>query len=448
MLVAGSVLLPAALLAAGPADFAKQWPLQLGNPQAGAFRVVLTPQVYRAAHSPSLRDVAVFNNEGDPVPASLFAAAPAKAGDERLQALAWFPLPAGAAARSTNIAVISERNADGSVRRVETRVAGGDAPSSVASNAWLVDASAIRAPIVALELDWAAVDGLDATYRVEGSDDLQAWRSLQAGAQLLDLSRDGQRLQKRRLPLSGHARYLRLSPVQPDAVLPLASVRAVLPGATAASDWQWLRLQGNAATVEGVDGFEFELAGRFPVSRVDVEMRGDAAGEWTLYSRDDTTKATPWRHRAGPWVDFQVGADGASDAQPLDGVVRDRYWRLVPKTPVSEPPVLALAYRPESIVFIAQGSAPWALAAGSARATRADAPVPQLIDTLRAQRGPDWQPASATPGAEQALSGDAAYRPAPVQRDWKSWLLWGVLLAGVLVVTWFALGLLRKPQAD
>ena len=108
-------------------------------------------------------------------------------------------------------------------------------------------------------------------------------------------------------------------------------------------------------------------------------------------------------------------------------------------------PMLRLGYRPEVVVFLAQGKAPYALVAGSARARRADAPLPQLVDALRTQRGQDWQPADATLGPMQALAGNAALTPAPVERDWKAWLLWALLVGGALIVAGFAFSLLKKP---
>ena len=110
-------------------------------------------------------------------------------------------------------------------------------------------------------------------------------------------------------------------------------------------------------------------------------------------------------------------------------------------------PTLTLGYRPEVVVFLAQGSAPYALVAGSARAQRADAPLPQLVEALRAQRGASWQPATATLGEGVALAGEQALVPAPVERDWKAWLLWALLIGGALIVAGFAFSLLKKPAA-
>ena len=63
-------LLVLALLPLGTqasADFARQWPLQLSRPDAGAYRVPLDASVYQAAHWRDLRDVRVLDADGKPV---------------------------------------------------------------------------------------------------------------------------------------------------------------------------------------------------------------------------------------------------------------------------------------------------------------------------------------------------------------------------------------------
>ena len=95
-------------------------------------------------------------------------------------------------------------------------------------------------------------------------------------------------------------------------------------------------------------------------------------------------------------------------------------------------------------MFLAQGPAPYVLAAGSMRAQRANAPIPQLVAELRRQRGAGWQPSPAYLGAIKPLAGEAALQPV---RDWKSWLLWAVLASGAVVVAGFAFSLLRSPKS-
>ncbi|MGO4779458.1 DUF3999 family protein, partial [Lysobacter sp. 2RAB21] len=111
--------------------------------------------------------------------------------------------------------------------------------------------------------------------------------------------------------------------------------------------------------------------------------------------------------------------------------------------------VLRLGYRPEVVVFLAQGEPPYALVAGSARAARGDSPLAHLIEALRTSRGRDWQPADATLGSAVALAGASALVPAEPERDWHSYMLWAVLVAGALIVAGFAFSLLKsnKPAA-
>jgi hypothetical protein len=240
-------------------------------------------------------------------------------------------------------------------------------------------------------------------------------------------------------------KYLRLLPNAKGTAPAITGVRAELATPSAAMPWRWATLPGHVVVERGRTEYRYTLDGRFPVERADVALAGNNAGEWTLQSRD--ADDAPWHTRAGPWVAYRVGAaqGDRSAAQALDGVVRDRYWRLSSRTPVGAAPELRLGYRPEVMVFVAQGSAPFILVAGSGRALRAEAPVPQLVQSLRTQHGSDWQPANASLGAPTVLAGDGALSPPPVRRDWKAWVLWSVLLAGVLLVAAFATSLLRKP---
>ena len=240
---------------------------------------------------------------------------------------------------------------------------------------------------------------------------------------------------------------MRLSPLQPNAVLPLAGVSVELAAPAAAETWQWEALHGREVVDNGRTYYQFTLDGRFPIARADVALDGNAAGEWTLESRDADDGV--WQRRAGPWVAFQVGAGEGGERsaeQSLAAVVRDLQWRLSSRAPVNGVPVLRLGYQPEVMVFLAQGQPPFALLAGSARATRADAPLAQLVDAIRTRRGVDWQPATATLGSPVELAGARALQPAPTERDWKSWLLWGLLVLGAVVVAGFAASLLRAPK--
>ena len=369
VLSAALVLLVPAATAGTREDYARQWPLTLGQEDSGAYRVALDASVYRSASLPSLGDIEVFNAEGQPLPAAVLSPAQPLAQSPRLLALPWFALPAtDPAAGGGDLRLVVERDGDGGVVRIE---AGIDAPVAAprAPGQWLVDASRLREPVRALVLNWQPPSqSLQVRYRVEGSNDLRQWRTLNEGTTLLDLERGGERLRQGRIVLDGQARYLRLLPLRPGLVPALTAVTAELAPPPPETRWEWQEITGERRSEGGRTYFDFTLPGRFPVERADVRLPGNSAVEWTLHSREADGA---WLWRAGPWMAFQVGGGGSgttsqSEPKPLASVVRDRHWRLTANSPVGDAvPTLRLGYRPEVVVFLAQGSPPYALAAGS-----------------------------------------------------------------------------------
>ena len=447
-------LLPGLVLAGQREQYARQWPIIQGQEQDGAYRVELNDEVYRTAVHPALADLEVFSAQGQAQPTAVMSPAQPLARAPRKQGLPWFPLPTlDPAAGGGDLRLVAERDEDGGIVRVEAATA---APgrARLVDGQWLVDASGLREPVRALVLDWERPrESLQARYRVEGSNDLRSWRTLNDGTTLLDLERGGERLRQGRIELDGQARYLRLLPVRPGpGPLPvLSGVVAELAPPPPQARWEWVELEGQRRNEGGREYFEFELPGRFPVERADVRLPGNNAVEWTLHSRERGDASWIWR--AGPWMAFQVGAGAGqasqSDPRPLAMVVRDRHWRLGAGSAVgAQAPVLRLGYRPEVMVFLAQGEPPYALAAGSANARRADAPIPALLDALRRQRGAGWQPAPAYLAPEpEELAGERALAPQR-QIDWKSLLLWALLVGGAVLVAALGLSLLRQPPRD
>ncbi len=446
VVLTGGVLCSAAIAVNGDDTFVAQWPLALPSPDAGAYQVELDDAVYATTVSPVLRDLVVVNGDGRQVPA-LLQSAPAPAARRTTQALAWFPLPATAARAGSDIAAISEVDPDGRLRRIQWQSAPGDAPPA----ALLVDASASTLPLQALVLDWDVANvAFERTMRVEGSEDLRDWQALPASGRLLDLRRGEARLVERRIVFDTpvRMRYLRITPGAGAGTMPaVVSVTGETPALAEAPALQWRALEPSGpADAEG--GFVFRLDARVPVTHVDLGLDGNATARWTLSVRE--ADDAPWRTIASDWLVYRVGADAASRTPPraLDTTLRARQWRLVPDAPsAGTAPVLRLGYRPERLVFVAEGAAPFSLRAGSGRSVRVDAAVAPLLADLRARNGGRWQPALATLGARTDLAGTAALDDTP-PRDWGTWLLWGVLLLGVLLVGGFALSLLRaqKPR--
>jgi hypothetical protein len=440
------LLLPMLATAAVRDDYARQWPIATPQAEGGAFRVELDRAVYRTVVSPALADIDVVDADGRPVATDVFGPDAPMAEPPRRIDVPWFVLPPprrGDAAAS--LALIAERDATGRILSLQAQtIAEGD-PSA---RTFLFDMSQAPPGVDALELDWPDDAAVDAAFRLDGSEDLRNWRVLDARVQLLSLQRDARSLRQRTIALPYASRYLRLAPLDAAPALPLREAHARVASQAESTPLQWETLQGRAVTAGQQVAFLYTLDGRFPVERIDVQAPGNVATEWRLESRDDDGA---WRWRAGPWVAYRLGSGGRTSASQPQAVVgapaRDRQWRLMATSGApTQAPALRVGYRPEVVVFLAQGRAPYALVAGSAHARRADAPLPSLLQALRDERGESWRPDDARLGKPTELAGERARAPRPTPRDWKQWLLWALLVGGAIVVAGFAISLLRRQE--
>ncbi|WP_257389217.1 DUF3999 domain-containing protein, partial [Tahibacter caeni] len=208
-------------------DYAQEWPLRLAREDGGAFRVVLSEAIYRAAHDPTLADIEVFNAAGESLPATLLGPEGASAQEWPRQMLdvPWFLLPPAAAADAADWNLRAERDATGRVLRIDASVNGDAAAAS--PRELLLDLSQIRAPLAALRLDWADDTAAFQTGVIlSASDDLQHWQMIGDGL-LADLRNGEERLRRDRIELgSARAfRYLRVA-AKAAALPPLRAVRA------------------------------------------------------------------------------------------------------------------------------------------------------------------------------------------------------------------------------
>lgn len=93
-------------------------------------------------------------------------------------------------------------------------------------------------------------------------------------------------------------------------------------------------------------------------------------------------------------------------------------------------------------VFVAQGEAPFRLAFGNARAQASALPIVSVVPGYGTDKAPVLSDAEL--GARQVLAGDSAKaeRVAP-----RTWALWAALGAGVALLAWMALSLIRQLKA-
>ena len=461
--------LPACAGAADADGYAYGWPIRAQG-ESAAWQVELTPEVYAAATTADLRDVAIVNAAGSAVPAAVYRP-PAAAARASLVDLTMFTLPVaptsgGAAADAIRLQI--ERDPDGKLRRIDADVQGADAAAKAdAKHELLLDASAVRDAFSALHVAWAPDQGdVSAQFAVDGSDDLQQWRPLAPRATVLRLTQNGNVLERHEIALNGsRSAYLRLRRLDDGAELRDLRVRG-RSLATATPDRsarQWIAAADDGAdrkrldtTLPAGDGeravaWRYHLPAPLAAETLRLELADDnSLARVHVMSRQRAgDDAAAWLQRANV-VAFRLHqGDGVigNDEIAVSGAPRAEDWRIETATPLEHAPKLSVSFTPDRLVFLAQGSGPFRLVAGSGKARRDDYPIDAALASLRAGNR-DWQPPLAALDVRTTVGGENA-RTAPVAEkkiDWKTWLLWTVLVGAAALIAGLALSLLKKRE--
>jgi hypothetical protein len=321
---------------------------------------------------------------------------------------------------------------------------------------WLVDASKVDRAIESLTLTWREpASGLVARFAVDASDDLEHWRDVATGT-VLALEQGGAKLERRDIALGGvTAKYLRLRRLDDGvAIVGLGVEARSIERGRAAPSRVWIDAAPTPSKTEANAPpkgarYDYGLVAPLPVETARIELRNDnALAEIELLGRAADVASAPWRHVARLTAfRLRQGDEPLRNGDiDLTAAQRVRDFRIESATTIAEAPKLSLAYRPDAFVFLAEGNAPFVLAAGSIGARRPDYPVEPALASLRASLGKDWQPPLVSLGASKASAGDAALRAPPPPLPWRRWLLWGVLVAGAALIAALSLSLLRGAK--
>jgi hypothetical protein len=454
-------------------DYAYAWTIvpDVGGP---AYQVELTPEVYAALTTSDLRDFDVVNNAGESVPTAIYRQAAAAPRNPTFP-LPMFTVPAAesetTAAGDDAIHLHVERGPDGRLRSLDAattapmpmpisgtggaRNPGGDAarplPQLDNRSKIILDASRLHAPLLSLRIDWNAATDATAHFGISASEDLQNWRSIVGNAAATRLTQDGNTLERHEIPLdrAPHT-YLMLTRFDNGPALPNLQVSVTTPAGAQQPEQRWI-----AATSDGVDSsdtngttFLYHLLAPLAATGTNLQLADDntVARAQLIYAPSADPKA---RLALASIVAFRLrDGDTLLSNDPMRNVAaqRAREWRVSFATPVTHAPALEIGYTPDRIVFLAQGGQPYRLLAGSAKAHHADAPIDVALAQWRSSNGPDWKPPLVALGARTDAGGESALIPPKpvVVPPWRTWLLWGVLVAAAAIVGGLALSLLRK----
>lgn len=417
------------------------------------YELELPLEVYQAVTRRDLGDLRVFNAASQVVPHALRRPESTTIRKDVVTAqLPFFPLRGDIETIDGDLSIHVERNPQGTV--IDVRAAESKESTTIGPvRAYLVDAGSLKRPIDALELAWAA-QGADflGELTIETSNDLHAWRLLTTAA-VANLSYQGFQLDRSSIELPRpNVRYLRISwpdnrpPAEVTQVIALAHQNQT----TSSPQRRWLKLKGSPIA-DQPQTYLADLEGFLPVDTVQIQLAQNNSMAVARLASVDSPTAVQREHWRGLLYNLQV--DGKSVANPaitLSPTV-SRTWKLTidgSETGLHSAPQLEFGWQPARLVFLAQGDGPFLLAYGS----RNIEPASFSVDSLLKKTGSNLQPAHIEPGPQFPLGGKSKLLPTPPPFPWKTWLLWSVLVAGVVLIGWMSFRLYQqlhtqeKPQ--
>lgn len=456
-------------------------------------RLTLPLSIHGRAAYADLRDLRVRNGAGHAVP---YAWLRSEAATPRIASrnVPIFALPGvDASAASGDAALAFTVRPDGSLALE------GKAASRKVTDAaqWLIDLSRVKGSLLQARFEIAPdARGLFA-FHLEASDDLRRWRPVGGEEQLVRLSHGGQTIERLAVDLGNlRTRFLRLRWSDPQHGVALTgvgidSVQEIEPAAPL--EWSASLKPERCAA----DYCDYLLPRGLPLQSLRIDLADiNTLAQVAISGLSDPAPTSPavqprpvplnplyaLRHRQRqpvqrsaladetPLVDTvvyrlaQAGGEARSPVLALDGAVHARL-RLRTSGPMSvlgaTPPTISVGAVPRTLVFLAQGAAPFSLAwrsapeaAGSVEGAEPGAPL--ALSTLIPGYAAD-KPVAAD-GASVALplmSVAAAVAPAvqaqsaPMQASSRKWWLWGALGAGLLLLAgmaWSLFASLRKAR--
>lgn len=439
-------MIPAAAVAvtAVPEDFA--YGIDLRIPAQGAiYRVSLPDEVYQYTTRPDLGDMRVFNGDRQVVPHMLRHPEETRQFDLPTVEPPLFPFYKEVDTQSQSLSLHLETDSRGAIVNLEQDVISG---TDMQPAGYLLDISQIEKMPSRLELTWSEANpDFFVPVRLQASNDLTRWQTIKPEVTLANMRYAEHQLVKNEIAFPAtEAKYLRIETASDKPFPELTSARLHFPAQTDDLPRQWLQITGSES--EEVGEYHFDLGGRFPVERLNLKLpQRNTLISGTLLSRPDVESA--WMYRAKGNI-YHLTVNGSDLVNPDFQVNSrgDRYWKLrINKGQKLGPgvPVLSVGWRPNELVFIAQGQPPYLLAFGSSTVEKASFPVNSLLSEVRQQDDNSLlNPAHANHSYK--LGGEKALQPPTEGLPWSQIVLWLVLLGVVVLLVYMAYRLYSQMQ--
>jgi hypothetical protein len=427
-------------------DYAYAFPLSITGDME-FFELDVPVDIYRSVSDPLLRDAGVYNANGQPVPRIFEHPAGKEKEIENQVMLGAVPLHADESEQPEQLRLLLQQAGAGINLKLEAAEA--EADSAVRPlKAYIVDLRDLDHEFVALVFNWPKqYQGFIGRITVEHGDNLQHWRRL-GMASLAALEYDDTHIVQNRVELSGKASdFLRVSWRNMPDNWKLESVAGIYTSRGVPASRDSVNLDSTGADDTNRE-FTFDVGGYPPVDRVSLILPNDnVVVRASIYSRQDEKDRWRLAHRG---LFYNISRQGESlQSNPARiAVSRDSQWRVKLDSGITTEPIrIQLAWQPDRLFFVAQGSQPFELVAGRAQDRLQDFPQKTLMGDLSIfhMLRESGKAGIATLGEREVRAGPDKLVVAPF-KSWRIVLLWAGLVGALLLVAWMVYSLMRDMR--
>ncbi|MGB5347739.1 MAG: DUF3999 family protein, partial [Woeseia sp.] len=356
------------------------WAFEIAlDERASFYQLELPLLVYQSAADSRLRDLSVYNAADQAVPRVVQAATGTSEELETRQPLPFAALFLNQEPDADRVRMIFEQMGGETRIKLESDAANGEKIRPPLSG-YVVDTRSLDGNIDALELEWPETrSGFIGRATVTGSNDLENWQMLGGGA-LADLQEGDTQILQARIALSDKDfDFLRIQWTSLPDSWRMSQLTAVQVAKAAQRERQILSLD-NSGKDDADGGFVFDAGGPVPIDRLSLSLP------------DQNTVITAsiyrWLPESDSWSRVYRGAfyrllrdelPVVSKAASIDTVRAARWKVLIEKGQPDTRFKLELGWRPDTVLFIAQGDGPFTLATGRPQATSENFPEDRLL---------------------------------------------------------------------
>lgn len=424
-------------------DYAWGFPIETGGP-ASFYTVELPLEVNQSVTDPALRDLGVYNSDGRPV-SRMFERL--RDDDERVErrrplpALPLFELPDN---RTDRKQLSIEREGDSTQFRFDLE----DLLAAEANErlvAYIVDTRQSGDELSAIDLAWKQMDpGFMGRVMVDGGNDLQNWRSI--GSNVVAFLREEEAsIEQRRIVLrTGKYEYLRIRWEGLPDNWRLSQVTGVYIEGVPDASRKVIALESTGTDPDD-GGRLFSLGGAPAVEhlRVVLPVPNTVISASVFYWSEVYKHWIAAGH--GSYHHIIRGGNAVMSEALKTGQTRtSRFKVVVTRGPADVQLRLEVGWRPDKLLFLAQGQPPFTLAAGNADDARHEFPQHRIYgsESLSGLAQRDGNVVAATLGPRYALGGPERL---VVTREinWRTLALWFGLVLGVVFVGFLAVKTIR-----